>query len=145
MSTYRVLVVKRLSEKAILPKQATPGSAGYDLYSAEDVIIPARGKAVVKTDIAIAIPSGYYGRIAPRSGLAANHSIDIGGGVIDRDYRGNIQVIMFNHSDYIYEVRVRDRIAQLILEQHGILFVEETSYFMPDTERGDSGFGSTGI
>lgn len=140
-----MLVVKLLSEKAILPKQATSGSAGYDLYSAEDVIIPARGKAVVKTDIALVIPSGYYGRIAPRSGLAANYSIDIGGGVIDRDYRGNIQVIMFNHSDHAYLVGVRDRIAQLILEQHGILFVEETPYIMPDTERGDSGFGSTGV
>lgn len=67
--------------------------------SSEDTVVPARGKACVKTDLAMAIPSGTYGRVAPRSGLAAKHFIDTGAGVIDEDYRGELKVLLFNHSD----------------------------------------------
>lgn len=94
-----MLLVKRLSERATLPARATAQSAGYDLCSAVDVTIPAKGKAVVPTDLAIAVPEGTYGRVAPRSGLAVKHFIDTGAGVIDADYRGNVGVVLFNHSD----------------------------------------------
>ena len=67
--------------------------------SAEDVVIPAKGKGIVKTDLAIAIPHGTYARVAPRSGLAVKHFIDTGAGVVDEDYRGNVGVVLFNHSD----------------------------------------------
>lgn len=74
-------------------------SAGYDLYAAADLKIPSRGKGLVSTQISIAVPEGTYGRIAPRSGLAAKHSIDTGAGVIDADYRGEVRVLLFNYGE----------------------------------------------
>ena len=77
------------------------------LYSAYDVVIPARGKGIAKTDLAIAIPSGTYARVAPRSGLAVKNFIDVGAGVVDEDYRGNVGVVLFNHSDVDFEGKFR--------------------------------------
>ena len=76
------LLVKRLSEAAVVPARASAGAAGYDLCSAYDGVVPARGKALLKTDVAIAVPPGTYGRVAPRSGLALKFGIDTGAGVI---------------------------------------------------------------
>jgi dUTPase len=98
-----VLKVKRLSEHATLPVRASPGAAGYDLFAAADQSIEAHGKALIKTDISISLPSGHYGRIAPRSSLAWKHHIDVGAGVIDQDYRSQIGVVLFNHSNEIFE------------------------------------------
>lgn len=138
------LLVKRLSDKAILPFKSIEGAAGYDLSSAIDTQVPARGKALVLTDLSIAIPEGTYGRIAPRSGLAWKYSIDVGAGVVDFGYTGNVGVILFNHSDNIFEVKHRDRIAQLILEKIvDNAPVREVSE-LPNTARGSGGFGSTG-
>lgn len=95
----QALRVKRLSEHAILPTRGSPGAAGYDLSSAYDDVVPAHGKAIIKTDLSIAIPHGTYARIAPRSGLAVKHFIDTGAGVVDEDYRGPVGVVLFNHSD----------------------------------------------
>ncbi|KAL3845233.1 hypothetical protein ACJIZ3_002636 [Penstemon smallii] len=111
------LRVIKLSEKAVLPSRGSPLSAGYDLSSAAETKVPSRGKALVPTDLSIAIPQGTYARVAPRSGLAWKHSIDVGAGVIDADYRGPVGVILFNHSDVDFEVKVGDRIAQLIIEK----------------------------
>eukprot|EP00759_Apiculatamorpha_spiralis_P014872 PhF_6_TR21651/c1_g1_i1/m.30837/K01520/dut, DUT; dUTP pyrophosphatase len=137
------LRVVRLSAAAVLPTRASVGAAGYDLCSAKDLVIPARGKAIIPTDLSIAVPHGTYGRVAPRSGLAAKHHIDVGAGVIDEDYRGNVGVVLFNHSEVDFPIKVGDRVAQLVLEQ--ILtpdVVEVTS--LEDTARGAGGFGSTG-
>jgi deoxyuridine 5'-triphosphate nucleotidohydrolase len=90
---------RRCSESARLPVRGSRLAAGYDLMSAYDTIVPARGKQLVKTDLEMAIPDGCYGRIAPRSGLAWKNFIDTGAGVIDADYRGNVGVILFNHSE----------------------------------------------
>lgn len=122
----------------------TTSSTGYDLASAVDTVVPARGKAIVKTDLAIAIPENTYARIAPRSGLAVKHFIDVGAGVVDYDYRGNVGVVLFNHSDVDFPVRQNDRIAQLILEKIAMVPVEEVTE-LPSTARGDGGFGSTGL
>lgn len=108
-----------------------------------DTVIPARGKAIVKTDLAIAIPENTYARIAPRSGLAVKHFIDVGAGVVDYDYRGNVGVVLFNHSDVDFPVKQNDRIAQLILEKIAMVPVEEVME-LPSSERGEGGFGSTG-
>ncbi|XAR64434.1 dUTP diphosphatase [Bertholletia excelsa] len=138
------LRVKKLSEKAVLPSRASPLSAGYDLSSAAEVKVPARGKALVPTDLSIAVPEGTYARIAPRSGLAWKHSIDVGAGVIDADYRGPVGVILFNYSDADFEVKVGDRIAQLIIE---VIMTPEVSEVddLDTTVRGAGGFGSTGV
>lgn len=111
--------------------------------SAYDCVIPARGKSIVKTDIQIELPEGCYGRIAPRSGLAAKNSIDVGAGVIDEDYRGNVGVVLFNHSDVAFSVVKGDRIAQLICERIFYPTLEEVKS-LSETERGAGGFGSTG-
>ena len=107
-------------------------------------VVPARGRAMLKTDIAIAVPSGTYGRVASRSGLALKHGLDVGAGVIDEDYRGNVGVILFNHTDVDFIVAAGDRVAQLILEKivtPDVEVVEDLS----ETARGGGGFGSTGV
>ena len=97
----------------------------------------------MKTDIRVAIPEGCYGRIAPRSGLAWKHSIDVGAGVVDSDYRGNVCVILFNFSDEDFIVSKGDRIAQLICERIALTQLFESK--LDQTERQDNGFGSTGV
>ena len=139
-----VLQVKRLSENAIVPTRGSPLSAGYDLSSAEETIIPAGGKGIVKTDLSIACPEGTYGRIAPRSGLAVKKFIDVGAGVVDADYRGPVGVVLFNFGPNDFIVQPGDRIAQLILEQICMADVIEVDE-LTDTVRGAGGFGSTGV
>ena len=137
-----MLKVKLLTDSAAAPARATPGSAGYDLACAASAVVPARGKALIKTGISIALPDGCYGRVAPRSGLAWKHSIHVGAGVIDADYRGEVGVVLFNLSDTDFNVSVGDRVAQLVLERivvPDVQVVQELS----DTERGGGGFGST--
>ncbi|XP_004500414.1 deoxyuridine 5'-triphosphate nucleotidohydrolase-like [Cicer arietinum] len=138
------LRVKKLSDKAVLPSRGSPLSAGYDLSSAAATQVPARGKALIPTDLSIAVPEGTYARIAPRSGLAWKHSIDVGAGVIDADYRGPVGVILFNHSDVDFEVKFGDRIAQLIIEKIITPEVSEVQD-LDSTLRGEGGFGSTGV
>lgn len=138
------LFVKKLSEYATVPTKGSKLAAGYDLYSAYHYVIKGRDKEMVKTDLQIALPSGCYGRVAPRSGLAWKHSIDVGAGVIDEDYRGPLNVILFNFSEQDFEVKPGDRIAQLICEKIEQTTVEEVSN-LDDTERGTKGFGSTGV
>lgn len=140
-----MLRICKLSSNAITPTRATPDSAGYDLHSTIDVDIPAYGKALIPIDIAIEMPTGTYGRIAPRSGLAHRSFIDVGAGVIDRDYRGNIQVLLFNLGNLPFRVTKGNRIAQLILEQVLMVDVEVVDVLQnTDTTRGDRGFMSTG-
>lgn len=110
------LQVKLLSQNGRLPVRATPQSAGYDLFAAADLIVPGHGMMKIPTGISIAFPLGYYGRISARSGLALRHQINVGAGVIDADYRGEIGVILFNHSPNDFKVSCGDRITQLFLE-----------------------------
>ncbi|KCV67665.1 dUTP pyrophosphatase [Fonticula alba] len=138
-----VFRVKRLSPQGHLPMRASKGAAGYDLFSARDMVIPARSRALVPTDISLALPEGTYGRMAPRSSLALRHGIDVGAGVIDCDYRGPLGVMLFNHSDEDFQVVAGNRIAQLIIETIITPPVVEVDD-LDDTERGAGAFGSTG-
>lgn len=156
-------------------------AAGHDLYSAKDMVVPARGRALVGTDISVSVPVGtckcfaYYfasslglhdadrnyaynwttrlawsvltiypdGRVAPRSGLAHKHGIDTLAGVIDADYRGPVGVILANLSDKDFEIKIGDRIAQLIVEKivmPEVVVVQK----LEESVRGAGGFGSTG-
>ena len=92
-------MVKRTNVNARLRVTGTNGALGYDLATAEATVVPTHSKCLVKTGLAMALPTGCYGRIAPRSGLALKKFIDIGTGVIDADYRGEVGVILFNFSD----------------------------------------------
>jgi len=116
-----VLRYVKLTENALPPTRESSEAAGLDLKSAYDVSIPASGNGLVKTDLAIQLPPGCYGRIVPRSGLALRHHIDVGGDVIDENYRGNLGVILFNYSDRPLQIRRGDCVAQLICEKISIL------------------------
>ena len=137
------LKIVRMTKEAKLPTRGSVGSAGYDLFSSVSCIVPARGKQLVATGLCISVPNGTYGRIAPRSGLANTHYLDVGAGVIDADYRGEIGVLLFNHSNVDFIVRVGDRIAQLICEKISYPTIVEVDR-LDCTERGIDGFGSTG-
>ena len=136
--------VVRFHNDAILPTRGTFRSAGYDLYAVEDFLVEQLpGRALVSTGIGIHVPSGTYGRVAPRSGLAVKKGIDVGAGVIDEDYTGELKVLFFNFGDFPYYGKKGERIAQLIIEK-----IETPEIFEVDklsaTERGEGGFGSTG-
>ena len=136
--------VKLIHPGARLPVRATDGAAGYDIAAAVATLVPARGKERVLTGLEMALPRGVYGRVAPRSGLAWKCHIDVGGGVIDSDYRGEVGVILFNHSNDDLKIEVGDKVAQLILEKHLIAPVIQVSE-LSSTTRGAGGFGSTGM
>ena len=142
--SFGMLKVQQLSNNAALPKRSTDGAVRYDLCASQDCTIPAGGKGLVKTGLSISFPVGLYARIAPRSGLALKKFIDIGAGVVDGDYRGEVGVILFNHGDQDFQVKMGDRIAQLILEKIDTPPVEEVQG-LDDTIRGSGGFGSTGV
>lgn len=144
--TQASLQIKLLSPDAQAPKRGSEFAAGYDIYASSDIVVPKLGKAIVPTDIAMAIPAGHYGRIAPRSGLAAKHSIDVGAGVIDEDYRGPLSVILFNlNQECDFSIKKGDRIAQLILERISTPEIEIVEGELASTTRGSGAFGSTGI
>jgi len=138
-----VLKFKKLSENATTPLRGSRNAAGFDLFSAETKEIGANGHGIVKTDISVMLPKGTYGRVAPRSGLAAKYFIDVGAGVVDYDYRGNVGVVLFNHLGKPFQVNKGDRIAQFIVEKICIPKLVEVEE-VDETERGAGGYGSTG-
>lgn len=141
-----MLQYKKLSGTAFAPKRATESAAGYDLCAAHDSIVSSRSRSLIKTDLAVSVPKGTYGRIAPRSGLTLKNGLDVGAGVVDEDYRGNLGVILFNHSDSDFCIKTGDRIAQLILEKIELVPTHEVFDIndLGQTNRGINGFGSTG-
>jgi len=157
------LHIKKLSDRATVPTKGSKLAAGFDLYAAVPVpadggealvTIPPHGKALIKTDIAVGFDHidvgpgcGLYARVAPRSGLAWKQHVGVGAGVVDADYRGNVGVVLFNHSPCEpVVVRQGDRVAQLILERYEISVEQavEITGELGDTDRGAGGFGSTG-
>ncbi|XP_060824106.1 deoxyuridine 5'-triphosphate nucleotidohydrolase, mitochondrial [Bombus pascuorum] len=139
----KMLKFVKLSKNAYAPVKGSEYAAGYDLRSAYDYLLPAHGKVLVKTDLKIKLPDNTYGRIAPRSGLSWKYHLDIGAGVIDPDYRGNVLVMLFNHSDVDFKIAPGDRVAQLICEKLIFPKVVEVKE-LDETERGEDGFGSSG-
>ncbi len=137
--------IKLLSENAKVPFRANETDAGADLRSSEIATIAPLERKAVGTGISVEIPEGYYGRIAPRSGLAYKNGIDVLAGVLDSSYRGEIKVILFNtDKENNFEINKGDRIAQLIIEDH-FNFDFEVVEDLSETKRGLGGFGSTGI
>jgi dUTP pyrophosphatase len=129
-----------------LPTRATTGAAGADLVAAEDATIFAGAVHAVATGIALAIPAGYEGQVRPRSGLALKHGVTVlnAPGTIDADYRGEVKVILINHGPEAFRVSRGDRIAQLVVARVSAAHFERVDV-LPETARGDGGFGSTGI
>ena len=137
------LYIQRLTNTAKIPTRATDRAAGLDLYADAKVTIFPGDRALVPTGIAVAIDPGQAGFIWPRSGMATKFGMDTGAGLIDEDYRGEIRVLLFNHGDDPYYVEQGDRIAQLVIQP----VMKPTIYDvaeLPETERGENGFGSSG-
>ena len=128
-----------------IPSYATPGSAGLDMRSAEDVEIEPGERAAVGTGIYLEIPPGFEGQVRPRSGLALKHGVTLlnSPGTIDSDYRGEIRVIMINLGRVNFSVRRGDRIAQIVFAPCAQADIFETDE-LGDTTRSSGGFGSTG-
>jgi dUTP pyrophosphatase len=138
--TIKVLPVRA---GASLPRRGSMAAAGADLHCVDGIVLAPGERQLVPTGISVEIPPGWYGRIAPRSGLAVKHGIDTLAGVIDADYRGEINVLLINLGQQSVELKAGDRIAQLIIEQAAsceYLWAED----LAETERGTGGFGSTG-
>jgi dUTP pyrophosphatase len=132
----------RVSGESI-PQYAHAGDAGADITASEKIAIPPRERALVSTGVRLEIPEGCVGLIWPRSGLAVKKGIDCGAGVIDSHYRGEVKVLLFNHSDTEFQIEPGDRIAQILIQK-----VERVEFLPADqlneTARNDAGFGSTG-
>lgn len=141
----RVKVV-RLNERATLPARGSAGAAGFDLSASESVTVPARGRAPIPTGIALQAPPDTYARVAPRSGLGLR-GIDVGAGVVDADYEGEVKVVLINHTDAPFAVNAGDRIAQIIFERIVVpeLAVVASVAEFGASKRGAGGFGSTGV
>jgi dUTP pyrophosphatase len=137
------LSFKRLDPRAVLPARGSALAAGLDLYVIEDLAIEPGGRALARTGLSVAIPDGYYGRVAPRSGLATRQGLDVLAGVIDADYRGEILCLLYNAGEETIHLAAASKICQLIIEK----IITPTAVWADDideTERGSGGFGSTG-
>lgn len=140
-----VIEFKRLLDTATLPRYAKVGDSGMDVTAAEATVIPARGYGKVRTGLAVVCPLGYEVQVRPRSGLQCKHGIVGAFGTVDNGYRGEIGVVLYNHNDHPYPVAVGDRVAQLVPMRVRRFEVRELEGELPPSERGDGGFGSTGL
>lgn len=142
-TTLDVLRFQQLDPKAVLPMRGSALAAGLDVCSIEDVELLPKQRATVRTGLAVAIPPGFYGRVAPRSGLAAKNGLDVLAGVIDSDYRGEIRCVLYNTGDTVIVLPAGSKICQLILEK---IITPEAVWVidLDETARGAGGFGSTG-
>ena len=137
---------KTEDSKSKIPIKMYANSAGYDLFAGESVSISKWSRASVNTNIRFEIPKGFYGEIKPRSGLAIRKGLVAFDGTIDSGYIGFVYVIIFNCSDFDYNVKKGDRIAQIIFRKcHSVSFKYCNEVSFVDTDRGVKGFGSSGV
>lgn len=138
-----MLKVCKLSSDAQVPTRGDSEAAGYDLYCISDLYIEPWSRQLVSTGISLEIPSGFYGRIASRSSLGVK-GFDVGAGVIDSSYRGEIKVVFINSSSESKKLSKGDRIAQIIFEKYYTFELTEVTE-LSSSQRGTYGFGSTGF
>ena len=136
-------LVQRLTSTSVLPIRQNEDDAGYDISSDCHVVIPPHGKCLVRTGISFTVPKGTYGQIAPRSSLSMKN-IFVNAGVIDRGYTGEVKVLLFNMGEESIELPAGSRIAQLIIKKIALPIVEEVES-LESSDRGEGGFGSTGV
>lgn len=137
--------VSRLHDSATLPTKAHPDDAGWDLYADVERRICPGEYVTINTGIRMAIPRGFYGRIAPRSGIAVDNGIDNLAGVVDSGYRGEIRVVLINLGNEDFYVSRGDRIAQMIIEVAPSTALTEVDNLPEAGGRGSGGFGSSGM
>ena len=141
------VLIKKLDPKVAIPSYKTKGASGMDLmaFVKEKIVIKPQTSALIPTGLSVAFSEDYEIQIRPRSGLAAKNNISVLNtpGTIDSDYRGELKIIIFNHSNHDFVVNNNDRIAQMVLTPIAKIELEEANE-LPKTLRGESGFGSTG-
>ena len=141
------VLIKKLDPKVTLPSYKTKGASGMDLiaFVKEKIVIKPQTSALIPTGLSVAFSEDYEIQIRPRSGLAAKNNISVLNtpGTIDSDYRGELKIIIFNHSKHDFVVNNNDRIAQMVLTPIAKMELEEANE-LPKTLRGEGGFGSTG-
>ena len=138
------LEFQSLDDRATLPTRGSAAAAGLDLYSIEELKLEPGERTLARTGLSVAIPEGFYGRVAPRSGLAVKHGLDVMAGVIDADYRGELQCLIVNSGSSQVSLPAGSKICQLIIEQ--IITPEAVwSDQLNATARGAGGFGSTDV
>ena len=141
------VLIKKLDPKVTLPSYKTKGASGVDLiaFVKEKIVIKPQTSALIPTGLSVAFSEDYEIQIRPRSGLAAKNNISVLNtpGTIDSDYRGELKIIIFNHSKHDFVVNNNDRIAQMVLTPIAKMELEEANE-LPETLRGEGGFGSTG-
>ena len=143
MTAIEVLII---ADEDLTPTMGNPGDAGYDLRSSIELTLKAHERALIPTSVKIAMPQGIVGLVHPRSGLAAKSGITVlnAPGTVDSGYRGEVAVTLINHSDVDFEIKRGDRIAQIVFQKYEqVRFVQVTQ--LPGSQRGDAGFGSTGV
>ena len=140
------LSFKRVHPDAVLPAYAHPSDAGMDIRSVKALVIPAGRRALVPTGLVVNLPLGYEAQVRPRSGLALKAGVTVLNtpGTIDAGYRGEIGVILANFGEDDFEVKVGDRVAQLVIAPVTQPTIVEATE-IDETDRGASGFGSTGV
>ena len=134
---------KRLDPRAVLPARGSLLAAGLDICAIEELTLQPGERVLARTGLAVAIPEGHYGRVAPRSGLATKKGLDVLAGVIDADYRGEIRCLLYNAGGEAIHLPAESKICQLIIEK----IITPTAVWADDiseTDRGSGGFGSTG-
>lgn len=138
--------IQKINKDAVIPRYVHSGDAGMDLYSIEDLVLPAGERALVGTGLKFEIPVGFELQIRPKSGLAANFGITVLNtpGTVDSGYRGEVKVIVFNSSKNDYQIKKGEKIAQGVIAKHETAEIEEVEE-LNDSSRGESGFGSTGL
>ena len=141
-----LLKVEKINEKAIMPNYAHEGDAGLDVYSVEKVVLEPGDRALIHTGIKIELPKNTEAQIRPRSGLALKHGITLvnSPGTVDEGYRGEIGVIVINHGKETFVVEEGMKIAQMVIKPVWRVEIEEVSS-LNDSERGENGYGSSGI
>lgn len=138
------LNVKKIHPDAIIPSYAHEGDAGFDLRAVEDFILKPGERNLFKTGLCMEIPEGHFGSIRGRSGLAANHGIDVLGGVIDSGYRGEVGVVLINLGEKEVKISKGDKISQMVIKPVERVNIQEVSE-ISSTLRGEGGWGSTGV
>jgi len=137
--------IKKLNFRAKTPEYKTPGSSGCDVFACENVVLYPGSRGLVPTGLVIEMPDGFECQVRPRSGLALNHGVTVfnSPGTCDNDFRGEIKILLFNSTSRTYEIKIGDRIAQLIFAPVCQASFEDKND-LSETQRGEGGWGSSG-
>lgn len=138
-----MILFKLQQPNATMPTKGSKEAAGLDLYSCQNVDIPPGKSAKINTGVCMEIPNGYVGLIWPRSKISTRYNVDVLAGVIDSDYRGEIQIALINHGDKPFEIREGDKIAQILIQRHfNYMDIKQVDQ-LSESRRGSAGINST--